>query len=55
MAKKIVTSDLKPIPILFGEEGRKFIEQAEKPKCLTKREIERLKGIYKRMTEKQWV
>ena len=45
--KKIFKSEIKPIPMLFGEEGRRFIEKAsQKAKPEPPEVLERIKADY---------
>ena len=45
--KKIFKSEIKPIPMLFGEEGRRFIEQAsQKAKPESPEVLARIKANY---------
>ena len=45
--KKIFKSEIKPIPILYGEEGRRFIEQAsQKAKPEPPEVLARIKANY---------
>ena len=45
--KKIFKSEIKPIPMLFGEEGRRFIEKASQKATPEPPEVlERIKADY---------
>lgn len=43
---KYLTTDFRPIPMIFGAEGRRFMERAKNPPKLSKEEIEQMKKDY---------
>lgn len=40
---KYLTTGFRPIPMIFGAEGRRFMEKAKNPRKLPKEEIERIR------------
>lgn len=49
--KKTIAIEFRHIPTLTGEEGRRFIYNAEHPKRLPKKERERIMNVYKKANE----
>lgn len=40
---KYLTTGFRPIPMLFGAEGRRFMERAKNPQKLPREEVERMR------------
>lgn len=45
-SKKYLTTGFRPIPMIFGAEGRRFMERAKNPPRLSKDEMDRINRNY---------
>ncbi|MCQ2224155.1 MAG: hypothetical protein MJZ14_00320 [Paludibacteraceae bacterium] len=44
--EKYLSTGLKPVPMIFGAEGKRFLESMSNPKKLSKEKIDRMKKNY---------